>query len=96
MEKDLLKGNCQKVANHKSNNSLSRQNLCIQCLCYVIVDGFFSFSQAVIEGKWPSNTTSSHMWNKLRNFFAAVYELQRLARLAKNNKGGKRKFEFFL
>ena len=43
MEKDLLKGNCQKVANHKSNNSLSRQNLCIQCLCYVIVDGFFLF-----------------------------------------------------
>lgn len=45
------------------------------------------YNRAVIEGKWPSNTTSSHMWNKLRNFFAAVYELQRLARLAKNNKG---------
>jgi len=39
------------------------------------------YNRAVVEGKWPSNTTSSHMWNKLRNFFAAVYELQRLAKL---------------
>lgn len=41
------------------------------------------YNRAVIEGKWPSNSTSSHMWNKLRNFFAAVYELQRLARLSR-------------
>lgn len=44
------------------------------------------YNRAVVEGKWPSNTTSSHMWNKLRNFFAAVYELQRLAKLAHSNK----------
>ncbi|XP_068740243.1 C-myc promoter-binding protein-like [Montipora capricornis] len=42
------------------------------------------YNRAVMEGKWPSNTTSSHMWNKLRNFFAAVYELQRLAKLSRN------------
>lgn len=39
------------------------------------------YNRAVMEGKWPSKTTSSHMWNKLRNFFAAVYELQRLGKL---------------
>lgn len=44
-----------------------------------------------MEGKWPSKTTSSHMWNKLRNFFAAVYELQRLGKL--RSKAGKRLIE---
>lgn len=44
-----------------------------------------------MEGKWPSKTTSSHMWNKLRNFFAAVYELQRLGKL--RSKAGKRSVE---
>ncbi|XP_048583663.1 DENN domain-containing protein 4C isoform X2 [Nematostella vectensis] len=36
------------------------------------------YNRAVMEGKWPSNTTSSHMWNKLRNFFAAVHEFRKL------------------
>lgn len=44
-----------------------------------------------MEGKWPSKTTSSHMWNKLRNFFAAVYELQRLGKL--RSKAGKQSVE---
>ncbi|XP_031552421.1 DENN domain-containing protein 4C-like [Actinia tenebrosa] len=37
------------------------------------------YNRAVVEGKWPSNTTSSHLWNKVRNFFSAVHEFRKLA-----------------